>query len=321
MSILRGSWRYFSGDTEQVVRLQPKPAASDHRYLSVVAIFRDEAPYLTEWLEFHRLVGVEHVYLYDNGSIDDSLRILAPYIREGFVTTIPWAFPWHTAAVSAQQLAFAHALANYGPGWRWIAFIDIDEFLYPVTEESVATVLRSFEDLPAIAVFWAMFGSSGHIASPKGLLIESFIWRAPFPMHAKPKSIVDPSKVVGVLGAHLFDLTTGESMAFTEKRAVVRRSSPLRREPEDEKLQGDAGSVLRLNHYYTRSKDDLQSKIEKAHREKRSERAQKIARLANMVEAQSVEDRTILRFASALRARLQPAKVPKTSTPANSLGG
>lgn len=31
-------------------------------YLAVCAIFRDEAPYLAEWIEFHRLVGVEHFY-------------------------------------------------------------------------------------------------------------------------------------------------------------------------------------------------------------------------------------------------------------------
>ena len=34
-------------------------------YLSICAIYRDEAPYLVEWIEFHRLVGVEHFYLYD----------------------------------------------------------------------------------------------------------------------------------------------------------------------------------------------------------------------------------------------------------------
>jgi len=39
-------------------------------YLSICAIFKDEAPYLPEWIEFHRLVGVERFFLYDNGSGD-----------------------------------------------------------------------------------------------------------------------------------------------------------------------------------------------------------------------------------------------------------
>lgn len=37
-------------------------------YLSICAIFKDEAPYLPEWIEFHRSVGVERFFLYDNSA-------------------------------------------------------------------------------------------------------------------------------------------------------------------------------------------------------------------------------------------------------------
>jgi hypothetical protein len=59
-------------------------------YLSVCAIFRDEGPYLREWIEFHRLQGVEHFYLYDNLSTDDGPEILAPYVETGIVTLRGW---------------------------------------------------------------------------------------------------------------------------------------------------------------------------------------------------------------------------------------
>ena len=32
--------------------------------LAVVAILKDEAPYLAEWLDYHLAAGVEHFYLY-----------------------------------------------------------------------------------------------------------------------------------------------------------------------------------------------------------------------------------------------------------------
>ena len=38
---------------------------SSMTYLSICAVYRDEGPYLREWIEFHRLVGVERFYLYD----------------------------------------------------------------------------------------------------------------------------------------------------------------------------------------------------------------------------------------------------------------
>ncbi len=31
--------------------------------VSLCAIFKDEADYLKEWIEFHRIVGVEHFYM------------------------------------------------------------------------------------------------------------------------------------------------------------------------------------------------------------------------------------------------------------------
>ena len=38
--------------------------------IAICAIFKDEAPYLLEWLAFHRMIGVDLFVLYDNGSND-----------------------------------------------------------------------------------------------------------------------------------------------------------------------------------------------------------------------------------------------------------
>ncbi|MDR2769872.1 MAG: glycosyltransferase family 92 protein, partial [Rickettsiales bacterium] len=53
--------------------------------LSIICMVRDEAPYLREWIEYHRLAGVSRFYLFDNESKDDIRRILQPYVDEGLV--------------------------------------------------------------------------------------------------------------------------------------------------------------------------------------------------------------------------------------------
>src|SRR5437016_521510 len=58
--------------------------------LSICTIFKNEAPYLKEWIEYHKLVGVDHFYLYNNLSLDAFRRILAPYIKDELVTLIQW---------------------------------------------------------------------------------------------------------------------------------------------------------------------------------------------------------------------------------------
>src|SRR5687768_9080374 len=59
-------------------------------YLSVCSIYRDHAEYLREWIEFHRLVGVERFFLYDNESSDDHREVLAPCVERGIVVIHDW---------------------------------------------------------------------------------------------------------------------------------------------------------------------------------------------------------------------------------------
>jgi hypothetical protein len=125
-------------------------------YLSVCAIFRNEGPYLREWIEFHRLQGVDHFYLYDNLSTDDGPEILAPYVETGIVTLRSWGHQ------PGQLLAYFDAVVRLKQSGetRWCAFL----------------------------------GTSGHVHKPLGLVTESYTRRAPLehPLNEHVKSIVRP---------------------------------------------------------------------------------------------------------------------------------
>ena len=47
--------------------------------LAVVAIMKDEEPYVKEWLDYHLLAGVDHFYIYDNDSKEEFKKILQPW--------------------------------------------------------------------------------------------------------------------------------------------------------------------------------------------------------------------------------------------------
>jgi hypothetical protein len=66
-------------------------ADSTKHYLAVFAIVRNEGAYIKEWFEFHRMMGVNHFFIYDNGSIDGTADQLSPYVNEGLVTLVNWA--------------------------------------------------------------------------------------------------------------------------------------------------------------------------------------------------------------------------------------
>src|SRR5271169_6005131 len=99
-------------------------SADNYRYeLALVAIFQDEASYLKEWIEFHRLVGVEHFYLFNNLSSDNYREVLDPYIRQGIVELVDWNFEssnveeWN----QIQCRAYEAAIAMAGKKTKWLA--------------------------------------------------------------------------------------------------------------------------------------------------------------------------------------------------------
>jgi hypothetical protein len=210
-------------------------------YLSICTMYRDHASYLLEWLEFHRLVGAEHFFLYDNGSVDDHLEVLGPYLHEGIVEVHEW--PIHPGLAAA----FDHCVEHHRLDSRWIAFIDIDEFLFSPTGKALAEILAGYEQYPGVCVTRADFGTSGHQSKPPGLVIENYLRRRTYTPGAEThmKSIVDPARVVRCRNAHWFDYADAGS-AVDENEQPVAAVLPFTKSPA-------SLSLLRINHYVTKS--------------------------------------------------------------------
>ena len=103
-------------------------------YLAIQAMFLNEARYLREWIEFHRLVGVERFFLYDHESTDGGAELLAPYVEEGIVVLHDW--PVHPGLLEANQ----DCIERHCDDARWVAFMDIDEFLFSPTGDRKSVV-------------------------------------------------------------------------------------------------------------------------------------------------------------------------------------
>ena len=220
---------------------RPRKRSPDH-YLAACAIYRDEARYLAEWIEFHRLVGFERFFLYDNLSSDDHLEVLEPYIEEGLVVVHEWP------EVPGQMPAYDHCLATHGEAARWIGFFDIDEFVFSPTHRPVSEVLRDYEQWPGVCVNLPRFGTSGHRTRPDGLVIENYVVRLQVPAERTVKSIVDPAAVERALNAHVF--------VYRRRSAVDENGYPV----HGTLTKSASYERLRANHYYFKSEEELRAK-------------------------------------------------------------
>jgi hypothetical protein len=216
-------------------------------YLSIAAIYRNEAPYLREWIEFHKLVGVERFFLYNNESTDDHREVLAPYIDEGLV--VREDFPGFPPQLECYQ----HCIETHRHDARWMAYIDVDEFLFSPTWQPVSEVLRDYEQHPGVAVNCVVFGTSGHQTPPPGLVLENYTRRLGLerPRTRAVKAIVHPARTERVgRSAHYF--------IYHDRAKAV---DELHRRTPGHMSESASVERLRINHYFTRSQEERMRKL------------------------------------------------------------
>ena len=218
---------------------------SPKHYLAVCAIAKDEGTYFKEWIEWHQSMGVDKFYIYDNESTDCTKEVLKPYIDSGLVEYT--YFPGHR-----KQLAeYDDCLDRHRMEARWIAFIDLDEFIVPVKDKNIKDFLHRFEKFSAVEINWLVYGSGGAKKRTPGTMMERF------KCHSKPdhylnrhvKSIVNPRRVYTMIGCH--------EVARISGITADSHGNPVKKHFREREPQQD---VIRINHYAVRSYEEFVEK-------------------------------------------------------------
>lgn len=147
---------------------------NSHKYNVVIcSIFKNEAAFMQEWIIFHKIVGVEHFYLYNHSSADDYKKVLDPFIRDGSVTLIDWP---ETSDESPDNPAIFNVYKNWYENYRqdtqWCCFLDLDEYLCPKYSPNINEYLTTFIKYPCVIVYWKFFCSSGNLYHDFSKLVE-----------------------------------------------------------------------------------------------------------------------------------------------------
>jgi len=145
------------------------------------------------------------------------------------------------------------AIQRYKYSSFWLAFIDIDEFIVPVNNESIPDFLRDFEDVPGIEIDQVKYGSGGHEKKTNGLVIERF--KDHILLDNSPrlgvKSIVNP-RYVFYMTAHVAEYFNGEYSVDTHKN---KNKKPSLNRPA-------LYDRVRYNHYACKSLEEFASRMD-----------------------------------------------------------
>lgn len=220
--------------------------------LVVAAIFKRESQYIAEWLAWHRMVGANEIWLWDNDEPTDrkTHRILAPYIANGIVSLV------HTPGRKQQTNAYWEArerAERRRDDIKWVAVVDLDEFLQPCDGGTMVRTLEKFnqDDIAGVVGHWACFGSS-HFGPAPASCIGSFMHRPPQDFHWNQlvKQIFRPGRITSHLNPHEFPAAAGFRVVNTrwETFSGAMRTPPIWDE-------------FRVAHFITRSHEDYYDKL------------------------------------------------------------
>lgn len=240
-------------------------------YLALVAIFQNEARFLKEWIEFYKMLGVEHFYLYNHLSTDEYKKVLEPYITSGLVTLqnvteSPKSLKqWNTLQTSI----YTEVINDLKDTVEWLIIVDTDEFLFPIKESNLSSILHNYDEYAALSVNWVMYGS-GNVTKleQNELLIDKLRLRGP-KSDTHVKSIVKPRYVQNMTNPHFPNLLPGYAQITENYVYFIGPFSPY-----------PSSAILRINHYWARDQKFFnEQKLHRVHILNNKQKEEKIQEL------------------------------------------
>jgi hypothetical protein len=144
----------------------------------IVGCMKNEAPYIVEWVAYHRAMGVDNFLIYTNDCTDGTDEVLGRLQDMGILehrNNDKWK------GNSPQQHALNQALKEPGiQNADWIIHIDVDEFMNVRTGNgTLDDLFAAVPDATNIAMTWRLFGHNGVTRLNDDFVIDQFDTCAP----------------------------------------------------------------------------------------------------------------------------------------------
>jgi hypothetical protein len=229
----------------------------------IVGCMKNEAPYIAEWIAYHRAIGVDNFLIYTNDCTDGTAEILDRMQAMGLLqhrNNDGWK------GNSPQQSALNKALRE--PLIRdaeWIIHIDVDEFINIRCDNgTLDDFLARVPDATNVAMTWRLFGHGGVTALSEDFVTDQFEWCAPR-FCPKPhtawgfKTMFRNNGAYGKLSCHRPNKL--DSALREQVRWVNGSGQDMTREAAEKGWRNSVKSIgydlLQLNHYALRSAESF----------------------------------------------------------------
>jgi hypothetical protein len=201
--------------------------------VALVCIAKNEDFYIKEWVEYHKKIGFDTIFIFQNDwdcQLDDNDIVKITFDGE-----------------CKQIISYNHFIQNYHKEYQWGAFFDVDEFLVLKKHNNIKDFLSEYNNFDSIGINWVFFGDNGNeTINGDYSLIRRF---------TKRQKNVDPHIKT------ILKLSPNVNMNIHNPTGVW----------YDVKGNKHSGAfnyngnidVVQLNHYYVKTKEEFKIKMDK----------------------------------------------------------
>lgn len=229
----------------------------------IVGCMKNEAPYIAEWVAYHRAIGVDNFLIYTNDCTDGTAEILDRMQEMGLLqhrNNDGWK--GNSPQQSALNKAMKEPLIRNA---EWIIHIDVDEFINIRCDNgTLDDFLARVPDATNVAMTWRLFGHGGVTDLSDGLVIDQFEWCAPR-FCPKPHTAWGFKTMFRNMGAYAKLSCHRPNKLDADLREQVRwvngSGKDMTREAAEKGWRNSVKSIgydlLQLNHYALRSAESF----------------------------------------------------------------
>ena len=222
--------------------------------ICICCIVKRENIYIREFIEYHFLLGIKKIIIYDNNDIDGEKlqEVILDYIEKKYVNIID------VRGFSSIQIPiYNHCYQKNKDLYDWIGLIDVDEFMYIRQNNKINDFLYNnrFSKCELIFLNWLIYNDNNLIKYENKPLIKRFSKSIKLYYQGKSfvrggfKNLLIPSTHIPGINIHYFCNSNGE------------RIYP--RNFFNSKIENSPKAFIK--HYYTKTVEEFCLKINKGH--------------------------------------------------------
>lgn len=142
--------------------------------ICICTIVKDEQEYIEDWIKYHKNLGIDKIYIFEDFNSSSHKDILKNYSDKVELldsSSFCLSEKKKQSELQRRLLDYIKSLNLYD----WCFVIDIDEYLTLENEnDNIKDILSLFSNYGEVVVYWKNYGANDHIYKPDYSKVDSY---------------------------------------------------------------------------------------------------------------------------------------------------